>query len=67
MRKIKYKLFSSEFCSDINKDVNEFLDGIDATQVIKIESFDRGTKYCCAITYMNLEDVRDIKLDMLYK
>ena len=67
MRKLKYKLFVNDWYSDLNKDVNEFLDTIDAVQVVKIESFDRQGKYCCAITYLELEDVRDIKLEMLVK
>jgi hypothetical protein len=73
MRKLKYKLFVNDWYSDLTKVVNEFLDTIDAVQVVKIESFDRhwrpcsGGKYCCAITYLELEDVRDIKLEMLVK
>ena len=67
MRKLKYKLMSSDWTSDLTKVVNEFLDTIDATQVVKIESFAKESKYCCAITYLGLEDVRDIKLEMLVK
>jgi hypothetical protein len=67
MRKLKYKLFVNDWYSDLNKEVNNFLDTIDAVQVVKIESFDRQGKYCCAITYLELEDVRDIKLEMLVK
>ena len=67
MRKLKYKLFVNDWTSDWNKDINEFLGTIDATQVVKIESFAKESKYCCAITYLGLEDVRDIKLEMLVK
>lgn len=62
MRKLKYKLMMNDWY-DLSKEVNAFLDTIDASQVVKIESFDKG----CAITYLELPDVRDIKLEMLVK
>jgi hypothetical protein len=67
MIKAKYNLIIGDNSIVLNEKVNGFLSKIDARQIVKIETFNGNTAKCCAITYLDLVDVRDIKLDMLVK
>ena len=63
----KYKLIIGDTSDELNRKVNQFLSEIDIRQIVKMETFNGNRAKCCAITYINIEDVRDMKLDMLVK
>ena len=60
-------MIAGENVSELNERVNKFLKTIDARQIIKIDSNVNTSNRYCAITYLELDDIRDIKLDMLIK
>lgn len=66
MVNVKVKIFHENDESWLEKKVNEFLETIDIRQIVKTEystSGDSYVKHSIIIYYMNLEDVRDIKID----
>ena len=62
----KVKMFNQGYISDLEREVNEFLKTIDIRQVIKMENFSTGDgnkRIYCAITYVDIDDIRDAKID----
>lgn len=56
-------ILSNDGASAFETKVNQFLEGIDIRQIIKMEQrVDDGT-YRCFIYYVGLDDIRDLKID----
>ena len=63
----KVKILASTEPRFIEKDLNEFLATIDTRQIIKTDysttCSNYSTRYSMVIFYVNIEDIRDAKLD----
>lgn len=62
----KVKMFNQSYITDLQNEINEFLKTIDIRQVIKMENFavgDAKKRIYCAITYVDIDDIRDVKID----
>lgn len=64
----KVKIFNGSYSSEIEKEVNIFLESIDIRQVIKMEitsTGDDNKRIYMLITYVDFQDIRDSKIDSI--
>jgi hypothetical protein len=64
----KVKMFGNTYIGDLQTEVNSFFETIDIRQVIKMENFatgDSNKKNYCVITYVEMCDIRDAKVDKI--
>ena len=62
----KVKIFNASTSNDLETLINDFLDKIDIRQVVKMDyqvSGDSTKRSYMLITYIDFEDIRDIKID----
>jgi hypothetical protein len=71
MIKAKIKIFNEEYPSQLEIQINKFLETIDVRQIIKTEyssnssasQYSRIISHSAVIYYVELADVRDAKID----
>lgn len=71
MKNAKIKIFSKDNQVSLENEVNKFLETIDIRQILKTEyssgiakgPYSSDKLFSVIIYYMNLEDIRDIKID----
>jgi len=68
----KVKIFNCNYSVDLDLEMNNFLQTIDVRQIIKTEfsaagGGQGGYRYTTLIYYIELDDVRDIKIDSILK
>lgn len=67
MNKISPKvkmIITHQGAEDLEKKINGFLSDIDVRQIVKIQyQYPEISRHCCMILYVNLEDVRDLKIE----
>ena len=63
----KVRVLSTHYTEDLEGAVNSFLSTIDVRQIIKTEYSSAGTtsgfRYSAIIYYVDIDDIRDIKID----
>jgi len=62
----KVKIFNASTSNDLETMINDFLGKIDIRQVVKMDyqvSGDSTKRSYMLITYIDFEDIRDIKID----
>jgi len=67
----KVKIFNEEYNTSLEVSINKFLKTIDARQIIKTEysssmsagQYNTIRSYSAVIYYVNIEDIRDAKID----
>ena len=67
----KVKIFNEEYVHSLESSVNNFLKTIDVRQIIKTEysssasvgQYDTIRSHSAVIYYVNIEDIRDAKID----
>lgn len=63
----KVEIFSSNDADDLQNDINEFLSDMDVRQVVSMQYSNSRNQYnqtySCLIMYIELADVRDVKID----
>lgn len=63
----KVKVLCGDYPFHLEKELNDFLETIDVRQIIKTEHSAAGSasyfKYTTVIYYVELADVRDVKID----
>jgi len=65
----KVEVFANDSSSDLQDEINDFLSDKDVRQIVKMEynsSYGSSSDlYSCIIMYIDLADVRDIKIDTI--
>lgn len=63
----KVKLFYGDYTGRLQEEMNEFLETIDVRQILKTEystaASNSSYRYTAIIYYVELDDIRDVKLD----
>ena len=67
MASAKVRFFYDSYASDLESDVNDFLESLDVRQIIKIQHSASDNIFSCMIVYVELDDIRDMNIDSVLK